>query len=129
MVLMESLKDFETPRLVAVVEEQGKDGNNLIVVTELYAERTAFGESQDRNHVLITVYEKTGLPEYVKSTLEKGRVLHIKEGLSTDTQASLQLAGAISTETLRNNLALFKIKIRSFREKNGIDYKLPIGVV
>ncbi|MBP3634065.1 MAG: hypothetical protein J6J43_05790 [Oscillospiraceae bacterium] len=122
MVLMESLKDYESPRLVAIVEEKGKDGLPLIVVTELYAKRTAFGEQQDRNHVLITVYEKTGLPDYVKNTLEKGRILHIKEGLSADTQASLQLAGGISEEVLKQNVAQFNKKIKAFKEKNKINY-------
>ena len=124
MVMMESLKDYESPRLVSIVEETGRDNDNLIVVTELYANRTAFGEKQPRNHVLITVYEKSSLPEYVKKTLEKGRVLHIKEGLSSDKLSSLQLAGSVSDEVLKRNLAQFVKKVNRFKIENKINYSV-----
>ena len=124
VVLMESLKDYESPRLVSVVEETGHDGKNLIVVTELYADQMVFGEKQPRNHVLITVYEKRSLPDYVEKTLKKGRVLHIKKGLSPDTQASLQLAGGISEEVLKKNLAQFNKKVKAFKEEKKIDYSV-----
>ena len=76
---------------------------------------------------MFTIYEKSSLPDYVKATAEKNRILYIRKGASSDTEASLQLAGAISKETLTNNLALFNKKVNAFREKENIDYKLPVG--
>ena len=127
IAIMESLNDFKEPRLVSILDEKGKDGNNLIAVLELYTDKTPYGVSQERNHVLFTIYEKSSLPDYVKATADDNRVLYIRKGASADTEASLQLAGAISKETLEHNLAQFIKKIKSFREINHIDYKLPIG--
>ena len=93
---MESLKDYQEPRLVSILDEKGNDGQNLLAVMELYAPVTYPGKGQRRNHVLITVYEKSSLPEYVGMTAEKGRVLHIRNGVSHETVASLQLAGTES---------------------------------
>lgn len=127
IAIMESLNDFNEPRLVSILDEKGADGNNLIAILELYTDKTAYGVSQERNHVLFTIYEKSSLPDYVKATAEKNRMLYIRKGASTDTEASLQLAGAISKETLSSNLALFIKKVNAFREKNNIDYNLPVG--
>lgn len=81
LAIMESLKDFKEPRLVAILEETGNDGENLIAVLELYSEQRAHGVSQKRNHVLITIYEKNSLPNYIEKTGDKNRMLYIKKDL------------------------------------------------
>ena len=48
--------------------------------------------------MLITIYEKSSLPDYIEKTANKGRILHIREGLPANKLASLQLAGKISKE-------------------------------
>jgi hypothetical protein len=101
LLIMESLNDFKEPRLVAVLNEKGNDRQNLLAVLELYSEQPAYGVKQNRNHVLITIYEKDSLPDYIEKTVNKGRIMHIKNGISSDTLASLQLAGNISEETLK----------------------------
>ena len=120
---MESLKDFNEPRLVALLDEKGNDGQNLIAVMELYADRTTTEASTPRNHVLITIYEKSGLPYYIEQTTKKNRLLHIRNGVSPETVASLQLAGTESEETLKKNVARFNKKVKEFREKNKINYQ------
>ena len=122
MVIMESLKDFKEPRLVAILEEKGNDGENLIAVLELYSKQRAYGSEKEYSHVLITIYEKSSLPDYVGKTVEKGRVMHIKNGLPSDTLARLQLSGDISKETLKKNVAQFNKKVKAFKEKNNIQY-------
>lgn len=127
LVIMESLKDYNEPRLVAVLDEKGNDGQNLIAVLELYSAQPAYGVPRDRNHVLITIYEKNSLPDYIGKTMNKGRIMHIKNGVSSDTLASLQLAGNISEETLRKNVARFNKKVKDFKAKNKIFYSERTG--
>lgn len=122
LVIMESLKDYDEPRLVAILDENGNDGQNLMAVMELYAPVAYPGKAQRRNHVLITIYEKNSLPDYIEKTIDKGRILHIKEGLHQTRQAGLQLAGAVSKETLKKNVARFNKKVKAFKEKNNIQY-------
>ena len=122
LVIMESLKDYEQPRLVAILDEKGNDRQNLIAVMELYAPVAYPGKAQRRNHVLITIYEKNSLPDYIEKTVDKGRILHKKEGLHQTRQAGLQLAGAVSKETLKKNVAQFNKKVKAFKEKNDIRY-------
>ena len=122
LVLMESLKDYQGPRLVAILDEKGSDRQNLIAVMRLYAELTSAESHFPRNHALLTIYEKSSLPEYVGMTAEKGRVLHIRNGVSHETVASLQLAGTESQETLKRNVAQFRKIVNAFKEKNKINY-------
>lgn len=72
--------------------------------------------------MLITIYEKSSLPDYIEKTVDKGRVMHIKNGVSSDTLASLQLAGNISKETLNKGVSRFNKKVNAFKEKNKINY-------
>ena len=123
LLIMESLKDFNEPRLVALLDEKGNDGQNLMAVLELYAPVAYPGVNQRRNHVLMTIYEKNSLPDYIEKTVEKGRILHIKEGLRQTRQASVQLAGAVSEETLKKNVARFNKKVKVFKEQNKINYQ------
>lgn len=74
------MKDFNEPRLVAILDEKGNDGQNLLAVMELYAPISYPGKNQRRNHVLITIYEKNSLPDYIEKTVDKGRILHKKKG-------------------------------------------------
>ena len=53
--------------------------------------------------------------------------MHIKNGVSSDTLASLQLAGNISEETLKKNVARFNKKIKDFKAKNKIFYSERSG--
>lgn len=122
LVIMESLKDFSEPRLVAILEEKGNDGENLIAVMELYAPIAYPGKNQRRNHVLITIYEKNSLPDYIDKTAYKDRILYKKEGLRQTRQADLQLVGAVSEETLKKNVARYNKKVKDFKEKNKINY-------
>ena len=115
---MESLKDFGEPRLVAILEEKGNDEQNLIAVMELYAPIAYPGKNQRRNHVLITIYEKASLPDYIEKTGDKDRILYIKEGFQQTRQADLQLVGAVSKETLSRNVAQFNKKVKAFKDKN-----------
>ena len=127
ILLMESLKDYKEPRLVAILDEKGNDRQNLMAVLELYASATYPGKGQRRNHVLITVYEKSGLPDYIGATVEKNRLLYIRKRAPSDTAASLQLAGAVSKETLKKNVARFNKKVKEFKEKNKINYSTRKG--
>ena len=122
IAIMESLKDYREPRLVAILDEKGTDGQHLLTVMELYSEKRAFGVSQLRNYVLITIYEKSSLPEYIGLTAEKERVLHIRKGNPSDKLASLQLTGKISDESLEKNIARFNKKVKAFKEANKIQY-------
>ena len=122
LVIMESLKDYDEPRLVAILDEKGNDGHNLLAVMELYAPLRPHGVSQLRNHVLITIYEKNSLPDYIEKTVDKGRILHIKEGSRLTSQADLQLVGEMSKETLKKNVARFNKKVKAFKAKNDIQY-------
>ena len=122
IAIMESLKDYKEPRLVAILDEKGNDGNNLLAVLEIYTDKTTPISKNPRNHVLFTIYEKSNLPEYIKLTADKKRVLYIKKGTSRETVASLQLAGTESQEILNKNIAEFKKKVKAFKEKNKIYY-------
>lgn len=122
IAIMESLKNFREPRLVAILDEKGTDGKNLIAVLELYSKQRPQGVSQKHNHVLITIYEKSSLPDYIEKTADKDRVLYIKEGSRQISQAGLQLAGEISKETLKKNVSRFNKKVKDFKAENKILY-------
>lgn len=122
LAIMESLKDYKEPRLVAILNEKGNDGQNLIAVMRLYADLVSAESHNPRNHVLLTIYEKSSLPEYVGLTAEKGRILHIKNGVSKETVASLQLAGTESSETLKKNVTQFNKKVKDFKLQKKILY-------
>lgn len=66
--------DFETGKIV------GHEGRHRIAVLELYSKERAYGSPKERSHVLITIYEKNSLPDYIEKTADKDRILHIKEG-------------------------------------------------
>jgi hypothetical protein len=73
---------------------------------------------------LITIYEKSDLPAYVKKSIQAGRLLYKRRGLSPDTLASLQLAGKVSKETLIENVSQFRKQVKVFKERNKIHYSL-----
>lgn len=123
LLVMESLKDFNEPRLVALLEEKGNDGQNLIAVLELYSPIRAYGSPNLRSHVLMTIYEKNSLPDYIEKTVDKGRILHKKQGLHQIRQADLQLVGDVPEETLKKNVARFNKKVKAFKEQNNISYQ------
>lgn len=123
LVIMESLNDFKEPRLVMILDEKGNDKQNLIAVMELYAEKTSSETNQRRNHVLITIYEKRDLADYVGKTAKSKRVLYINEKAPAETVANLQLVGTVSTDTLNNNIRNFNKKVKAFKEKNKINYQ------
>ena len=50
--------------------------------------------------------------------------MHIKNGVSSDTLASLQLAGNISEETLKKNVARFNKKVKDFKAKRLVTMRL-----
>ncbi len=123
LVIMESLKNYETLRLVALLEEKGHGEIPLIAVMTLYDEKVAFGESRGRNHVLLTIYEKNSLSDYIEKTRNESRILHIKKGVSEDALADFQLVGNVSKETLNNNIRNFNKKVKAFKEKYKINYE------
>lgn len=124
IAIMESLKDYTEPRLVAVLDEKGNDGQNLIAVMELYAPVSYPSIGRRRNHVLITIYEKSSLSEYVSSSVKNRRILHIKKGTSPETAADLQLVGAVTDDVLKRNVAQFNKKVKAFKDSNNIQYSM-----
>ena len=99
-------------------EQQMAECKNALRQTGVFTE-------QDRNHVLITIYEKSSLSDYIEKTVDKGRILHKKEGLHQTRQAGLQLAGAVSEETLNKKVAQFNKKVKEFKKENNINYSTP----
>ena len=55
--------------------------------------------------------------------------MHIKNGVSSDTLASLQLAGNISEETLKKNVARFNKKVKDFKAKTRFSTPSGLGML
>lgn len=128
----------ENPKIVMILPVKGNNDIPLYAAMSFYDDQEINGSFAKKPHLVLTVAERGIYPEnghdgyvgVVNEALKNGRILSLdKEKMRAymPVIADLTRVGNIADRTLMDNVARFRKEIKSFREKNHIDYKLPVG--
>ena len=125
------------PAVIMLLPVKGKNKAPLYAVLSFYSNRHINGDLSRRPHVVLTIAEREyfgskgrgGYAEIVGNAVRDGRVIDFNKKMRDDLSVIANPAGVgnITDSSLKDNLARFLKEIKSFREKNNIDYKLPVG--
>lgn len=128
----------ENPKIVMILPVEGHNNAPLYAAMSFYDDQPINGSFARRPHLVLTVSERgiesengyDGYVDVVNEALNKGRLLSLdKEKMRAymPVIAGLTRVGNIADSALIDNIARFKKEVNIFRDKNGIDYKLPVG--
>lgn len=128
----------ENPQIVMILPVEGHNDAPLYAAMSFYDDQPINGSFARRPHLVLTVAERgieaedghDGYVDVVNEALNKGRLLSLdKEKMRAymPVIADLTRVGNIADSALAGNIARFRKEINTFREKNRIDYKLPVG--
>ena len=125
------------PAVIMILPVEGKNKAPLYAVLSFYSDRKINGDYSRKPHIVLTVSEREyfgngsnrGYAEIIKQAVEEGRVIDFDKKMrdSLSVIANQARVGDITDASLNANLSHFRKEIKSFREKNNIDYKLPVG--
>ena len=125
------------PAVIMVLPVEGKNKAPLYAVLSFYSDRKINGDYSRKPHIVLTISEREyfgngsnrGYAEIIKQAVEEGRVIDFDKKMrdSLSVIANQARVGDITEASLNANLSHFRKEIKSFREKNKIDYKLPVG--
>ena len=125
------------PAVIMLLPVKGKNKAPLYAVLSFYSNRKINGDYSRRPHIVLTIAERDffgskgrgGYAEIVGTAVKDGRVIDYNKKTRDDLSVIANPAGVgnITDSSLSDNLARFRKEIKSFREKNHIDYKLPVG--
>ena len=125
------------PAVIMLLPVEGKNKAPLYAVLSFYSSKDINGDYSRKPHIVLTIAERNpveqggrvGLSDVINTAVKDGRVISFNEKmrdyLTVNTKATS--LGIISGQSLMDNLARFRKEIKYFREKNNIDYKLPVG--
>ena len=125
------------PAVIMLLPVEGKNKAPLYAVLSFYSNKSINGDYSRKPHVVLTVAERNyiedggraGLVDVIDNAVNENRVISfnkkMREHLSVNTKATS--LGIITEKSLADNLAQFRKEINSFREKNKINYKLPVS--
>lgn len=125
------------PAVIMLLPVHGKNKAPLYAVLSFYSNRHINGDLSRRPHIVLTIAERdffgskgrSGYAEIVGTAIKDGRVIDFNKKMRDDLSVIANPAGVgnITDSSLKDNLSRFRKEIKSFREKNHINYKLPIG--
>lgn len=125
------------PAVIMILPVDGKNKAPLYAVLSFYSDRKINGDYSRKPHIVLTISEREyfgngsnrGYAEIVKQAVAEGRVIDFDKKMrdSLSVIANQARVGDITDASLNANLSHFRKEIKSFREKNHIDYKLPVG--
>ena len=125
------------PAVIMILPVDGKNKAPLYAVLSFYSDRKINGDYSRKPHIVLTISEREyfgngsnrGYAEIVKQAVAEGRVIDFDKKMrdSLSVIANQARVGDITDASLDANLSHFRKEIKSFREKNHIDYKLPVG--
>lgn len=130
--------DKENPKIVMILPVEGNNDAPLYAAMSFYDDQPINGSFARKPHLVLTVAERgfesgdghDGYVDVVNEALKKGRILSLdreKMRAYMPVIAGLTRVGNIADSALADNIARFRKEINAFREKNHIDYKLPVG--
>ena len=128
----------ENPQIVMILPVEGNNDAPLYAAMSFYDDQPINGSFARRPHLVLTVAERgfesedghDGYVDVVNKALKNGRLLSLdKEKMRAymPVIADHTRVGNIADSALTDNIARFRKEINAFREKNHIDYKLPVG--
>lgn len=125
------------PAIIMLLPVKGKNKAPLYAVLSFYSNRPINGDLSRKPHVVLTIAEReffgskgrSGYADIVGRAVQDGRVIDFNKKMRDALSVIANPAGVgnITDSSLSDNLARFRKEIKSFREKNHIDYKLPVG--
>ena len=125
------------PAVVMLLPVKGKNNAPLYAVLSFYSNKPINGDLSKKPHIVLTIAERdffgsngrSGYAEIVGDAVKDGRVIDFNKEMRDDLSVIANPAGVgnITESSLATNLSRFLKEIKSFREKNNIDYKLPVG--
>ena len=125
------------PAVIMLLPVEGKNKAPLYAVMSFYSNRKINGEYSRKPHIVLTIAEREffgnngrdGYAEIVKNAVKDGRVIDFDKKMrdSLSVIANQARVGDITVASLTANLSQFIKEIKAFREKNSIDYNLPVG--
>ena len=125
------------PAVVMLLPVKGKNNAPLYAVLSFYSNKPINGDLSKKPHIVLTIAERdffgsngrSGYAEIVGDAVKDGRVIDFNKEMRDDLSVIANPAGVgnITESSLANNLSRFLKEIKSFREKNNIDYKIPVG--
>ena len=128
----------ENPKIVMILPVEGHNDAPLYAAMSFYDDQEINGSFARKPHLVLTVAERgfeadgghDGYVDVVNDALKNGRLLSMdKEKMRAymPVIADLTRVGNIADSALADNIARFRKEINAFREKNRIDYKLPVS--
>ena len=125
------------PAVIMILPVSGKNKAPLYAVLSFYSNRPINGDLSKKPHIVLTIAEReffgskgrSGYAEIVGDAVKDGRVIDFNKEMRDALSVIANPAGVgnITDSSLAVNLSRFLKEIKSFREKNHIDYKLPVG--
>ena len=125
------------PAVIMLLPVLGKNKAPLYAVLSFYSDRKINGDYSRKPHIVLTIAEREffgnngrdGHAEIIATAVRDGRVIDFDKKMrdSLSVIANQARVGDITEASLTANLSHFLKEIKHFREKNNIDYKLPVG--
>ena len=125
------------PAVIMLLPVKGKNNAPLYSVLSFYSDRKLNGKHDKKPHIVLTVAEReffetdgrVGYLDIVGNAIKDGRVIDFNKEMRDELSVIANPAGVgnITDSSLDYNLSQFIREIKAFKEKNNIDYKLPVG--
>lgn len=120
------------PTVIMVLDQFGDNGAPLYAVLGFYSNQGINGKHDVKPHIVLTISERsyfqeggrTGYNEIIRNAIKEGRVLDFNIKKRDDLSVIAESAGLgnITKSSLEKSLSQFLKEIKSFREKNKIQY-------
>ena len=138
IMTIEDSDEFGNPEIVMILPVRGSNDAPLYAAMSFYADVKINGKFTRKPHVVLTISERgfeaedgyDGYLEVINKAIQSGKVLSFDKEKMRDylsVIANHTRVGNITSKSLADNIARFRKFVNDFREKNNIDYKLPIG--
>ncbi|MBR6781923.1 MAG: hypothetical protein IKM33_01835 [Clostridia bacterium] len=122
------------PAIWMILPQKGPNDAPLYAVISLYANRHINGVFKRRPHVVLTVAPRAytedggriGYDQIIRDAVDEGRVLIYNKKMRDTLSVIAHHArmGNITEASLKDNIAQFRKKVNSFKEKNKIFYSV-----
>ncbi len=138
IMTIEDGTEYGNPEIVMILPVEGNNGAPLYAALSFYKGIPINGQLTKKPHVVLTISNKDivsndgheGYLELINRAIDEKRVIsYDKEKMSTylSVIANHTRVGNITRDALTNNIASARKKVNRFREKNNINYKLPVA--
>jgi len=133
MIIADQMYDGN-PAVSLVLPDFDENDNPIHAVISLYDDSAINGERTRKPHIAVTFYghgyENTegrkSIIELVNDAIENGKVLYVSKEIRENQSVIAKHAplGNITENSLKKNIALFKKKVKEFKNKYGIRYSV-----